>query len=156
MEYEVKRIALAAAGAAVMGLAACSHSAAPAAPAAAAVPASHGSVSVPVSCGQQYRAWEHGPGKGLIAAIHAVSVAGTAGDPQVLTVALTNAGPAVARGARHPVPACADPRGYWNVLLMHVNAAVASKASASSVRAAMQDVPKLENELTAELKGTSR
>jgi len=154
MEYEVKRIALAAAGAAVMGLAACSHSAAPAAPAAA--PASHGSVSVPVSCGQQYRAWEQGPGKGLIAAIHAVSVAGTAGDPQVLTVALTNAGPAVARGARHPVPACADPRGYWNVLLMHVNAAVASKASASSVRAAMQDVPKLENELTAELKGTSR
>ena len=156
MEYEVKRIALAAAGAAVMGLAACSHSAASAAPAAAAVPASHGSVSVPVSCGQQYRAWEHGPGKGLIAAIHAVSVAGIAGDPQVLTVALTNAGPAVARGARHPVPACADPRGYWNVLLMHVNAAVASKASASSVRAAMQDVPKLENELTAELKGTSR
>jgi hypothetical protein len=39
---------------------------------------------------------------------------------------------------------------------MHVNAAVASKASASSVRAAMQDVPKLESELTAELKGTSR
>ena len=156
MEYEVKRIALAAAGAAVMGLAACSHSAAPAVPAAAAAPVSHGSVSVPVSCGQQYRAWEHGPGNGLIAAIHAVSVAGTAGDPQVLTVALTNAGPAVARGARHPVPACADPRGYWNVLLMHVNAAVASKASASSVRAAMQDVPKLESELTAELKGTSR
>ena len=154
MEYEVKRIALAAAGAAVMRLAACSHSAAPAAPAAA--PASHGSVSVPVSCGQQYRAWEQGPGKGLIAAIHAVSVAGTAGDPQVLTVALTNAGPAVARGARHPVPACADPRGYWNVLLMHVNAAVASKASASNVRAAMQDVPKLESELTAELKVTSR
>jgi hypothetical protein len=112
---------------------------------------------VPVSCGQQYRAWEQGPGKGLIAAIHAVSVAaGTAGDPQVLTVALTKAGPAVARGARHPVPACADPRGYWDVLLMHVNAAVASKASASSVRAAMQDVPRLENELTAELKSTSR
>jgi hypothetical protein len=150
----VKRIALATAGAAVIGLAACSHSAAPAAPAAAS--ASHGSVRVPVSCGQQYRAWEHGPGKGLIAAIHVVSVAGTAGDPQVLTVALTKAGSAVATGARHPVPACADPRGYWNVLLMHVNAAVASKASASSVRAAMQDVPKLENELTAELKGTSR
>jgi hypothetical protein len=151
MEYEVKRIALTAAGAAVLGIAACSHPEAP-----AAAPASHAPVSVPVSCGQQYRAWEQGPGKGLIAAIHAVSVAGTAGDPQVLTVALMRAGPAVARGARHPVPACSDPRGYWNVLLMHVNAAVASKASASSVRAAMQDVPRLENELTAELKSTSR
>jgi hypothetical protein len=153
----VKRIALAAVGAAVAGLTACSNTAAPAAPGApAAASASHGSVRVPVSCSQQYRSWEQGPGKGLMAAIHAVSVAGTAGDPQVLTVALTKAEPAVARGASHPVPACADPRGYWNVLLMHVNAAVSSKASASSVRAAMQDVPKLENELTAELKGTSR
>src|SRR5215470_10651220 len=147
----MKRIVLAAAAAAVVGMAACSHSAAPATPAApAAAPASHGPASVPVSCGQQYRAWEHGPGKGLIDAIHAVSVAGTVGDPQVLTVALEKARPAVASGARHPVPACADPRGYWNVLLMHVNAAVASKASASSVRAAMQDVPKIENQLTAE------
>jgi hypothetical protein len=111
---------------------------------------------VPVSCSQQYQAWEHGPGKGLIAAIHAVSVAGTAGDSQVLTVTLEKARPAVARGARHPVPACADPRGYWSVLLMHVNAAVASKGSALSVRAAMQDVPRIENELTAELKDTSR
>jgi hypothetical protein len=154
MEYEVKRIALAATGAAVIGLAACSHSAAPAAPAAA--PASHGPVSVPVSCSQQYQAWKQGPGKGLIAAIHAVSVAGAAGDPQVLTAALEKAQPAVARGASHPVPACADPRGYWNVLLMHVNAAVASKGSASSVQAAMQGVPKIESELAAELKDTSR
>lgn len=150
----MKFIALAAAGAAVIGVAACSHSAAPAAPAAAA--ASHGTVAVPVSCGQQYQAWERGPGKGLIATIHAVSVAGTAGDSQMLTIALQKARPAVATGARHPVPACADPRGYWNVLLMHVNAAVASKSSASSVRAAMQDVPKLDNELTAELRATTR
>ena len=150
----MKRIALAATGAAVIGLAACSHSAAPTAPVAA--PASHGPVSVPVSCSQQYQAWEHGPGKGLIAAIHAVSVAGTAGDPQVLTAALEKAQPAVARGASHPVPACADPRGYWNVLLMHVNAAVSGHPSAPSVRAALKDVPAIEHALTAELSSASR
>ena len=148
----MKRIALAAAGAAVVGLAACSHAAAP-----TAASASHRTVTAaPVSCSQQYATWEHGQGKGLIAALNAVSSAGTAGDTQVLTAALKKAGPAVARGARHPVPACADPRGYWSVLLMHVNAAVASRGSASSVRAAMTDVPKIEHKLIAELKRTAR
>jgi hypothetical protein len=74
----------------------------------------------------------------------------------VLTVALKKARPAVARAARYPVPACADPRGYWSVLLMHVNAAMASTGSASSVRAAMKDVPKIENELTAEIQATAQ
>ena len=145
----MKGLALAAAGAAVIGLTACSHSTAP-----SAAPASHGTGTpiAPVSCGQQYRTWKHGQGKGLMSALNAVSSAATAGDPQVLTAALKQAKPAVARAARHPIPACADPSGYWNVLLMHVNAAVASKASASSVRAAMQDVPKIHNQLVDEVK----
>ena len=149
----MKRIALAAAGAAVVGLTACSHTAAP-----AAAPASHGTVPAvaPVSCSQQYRTWNHGQGKGLMAALNAVSSADTAGDTHVLTAALRKARPAVARAARHPVPACADPRGYWSVLLMHVSAAAASTGSAASVRAAMTNVPKIERNLIAELKGTSR
>ena len=149
----MKRIALAVAGAAVVGLSACSHAAAP-----TAASASHGTATpiTPVSCRQQYATWQHGEGKGLMAALDAVSAAGTAGDTQVLTVALKNARPAVARAARHPMPACADPRGYWDVLLMHVNAAAATGSSASSVRAAMTGVPKIEHELTAELKTTAR
>jgi hypothetical protein len=149
----MKRLALAAAGAAVAGLAACSHSAAP-----TAASASHSATAVPVSCGQQYRTWAHGHGKGLMAALKAVSSAEAAGDAQVLTAALKEAKPAVARAARHPIPACADPRGYWDVLLMHVNAAIASTASAgsaTSVRAAMEDVPKIEHKLTAEVKSTA-
>ena len=106
----------------------------------------------PVSCSQQYHTWTHGQGKGLIAALHGVSVAGAAGDPQALTVALKKAGPVVAKAAHHPIPACADPRGYWAVLLMHVNAAVASRHSPSTIRAAMKGVPKIEHELTAEVK----
>ena len=149
----MKRIALATVGAAVVGLTACSNTAAP-----AAAPASHANASAtraPVSCSQQYHTWAHGQGKGLIAALHDVSVAGTAGDPQVLTVTLRKAGPVVAKATHHPIPACADPRGYWAVLLMHVNAAVASRHSSSSVRAAMKGLPKIEHELTAEVKSMS-
>jgi hypothetical protein len=50
------------------------------------------------------------------------------------------------------MPACADPEGYWPVLLMHVNAAAASTASAATVTAAMKGVPKLTRELNTELK----
>lgn len=147
----MKRIILAAVGAAVAGLTACSQTAAP-----TAAPASHGSARVPVSCSQQYSTWKHGQGKGLIAALDAVGSAEAAGDTQVLTAALKKAKPAVARAARHPVPACADPRGYWDVLLMHVTAAAATKGSASSVRAAMKDVPQIEHQLTTELKHTAQ
>ena len=149
----MKRIALATLGAAVVGLTACSNAAAP-----AAAPASQGTTSAartPVSCSQQYHTWKHGQGQGLIAAVHAVSVAGTAGDPQALTVALKKAGPVVAKATHYPIPACADPRGYWDVLLMHVNAAVDSRHSPSSARAAMKGVSKIEHELTAEVKSTS-
>ena len=147
----MKRIILAAAGAAIAGLTACSHTAPP-----TAAPASHGSARVPVSCSQQYNTWKHGQGQGVIAALDAVSSAETAGDTRVLTATLKKARPAVARAARHPVPACADPRGYWDVLLMHVTAAAATKGSASSMRAAMKDVPEIEHALIAELKHTAR
>ena len=149
----MKRIILAAVGAAVAGLTACSSAAAPAAPgAASAASASHGSVRVPVSCSQQYNTWEQGQGKGLVAALNAVSSAETVGDTQALMATLDKSKPAIATAARHPMPACADPRGYWDVLLMHVTAAAATKSSASGVQAAMQGVPELEHQLTAELK----
>jgi hypothetical protein len=109
-------------------------------------------MAAPVSCGQQYATWEHGNGKGLIAALNAVSSAVTVGNAYALTAALKKAEPAITRGARYPLPACADPRGYWDVLLMHVNAAAASKGSASNTRAAMKDVPKITQNLTNELK----
>jgi len=152
----LKRIILAAVGAAAAGLTACSNAAAPATPATSATPAaasaSHGSARVPVSCSRQYNIWEQGQGKGLIAALDAVSSAVTAGDTQVLTSTLNETRPAIARAARHPVPACADPRGYWDVLLMHVTAAAATKGSASNAQAAVKDVPEIQHQLTAELK----
>ncbi len=146
------RITLAVVGGAVLALTACSQTATP-----TATPAGRGATTpiVPVSCGKQYDAWNHGQGKGLMAILRVVSSAETSGHAHVLTAALKKARPAVARAARHPIPACADPRQYWDVLLMHVNAAAATRGSASSVRAAMKDVPRIENQLTAELKHTA-
>jgi hypothetical protein len=50
------------------------------------------------------------------------------------------------------MPACADPKGYWAVLLMHVNAAATGPGSGSSFRTAMNGVPMLTQELVTELK----
>ena len=147
----MKSLALAAAGAGLLGLAACSQTAAP-----TAATATHRAVRVPISCGQQYRTWQDGPGKGLTTALDAVSIAGTAGNAHVLTAALRKAEPIVVRAARHPMPACADPRGLWTVLLMHVNAAVAGSHSPSSVGAAIKGVPEIERELTAEVRQMTR
>jgi hypothetical protein len=143
----LKRIIAVVAVAAAAGLTACAHAAAP-----AAAPSGHPTVRVPVSCSQQYDTWKHGQGKGLIAALDAVSSAATAGDTQVLTATLKKTRPAISQAARHPVPACADPAGYWEVLLRHVAAAAASTHSASSMQAAMKGVPQIQHQLTAELK----
>jgi hypothetical protein len=150
----MKGLVLAAAGAAVIGLAACSHTTTPR----AAAPTGNGTGTpiAPVSCGQQYRTWTDGEGKGLMGTFNTVSTAATARDAQALTAALKQARPAVNTATRHPIPACADPMGYWSVLLMHVNAAVASKGPASSVRAAIQDVPKIHQKLVAEVKQTAK
>ena len=146
----MKLLAMAAAGAAVMTLSGCgSHSAAPGGA------ANNGGATAPISCSQQYHQWTNGEGKGVMDALHGVSSAATARDGQPLTVALRQAKPAVAKAAKHPIPACADPRGYWDVLLMHVNAAAASKGSASSIRAAVQDVPTIHRTLVAEVKQTA-
>jgi hypothetical protein len=144
----MKRIipVMAAAVAAAAGLTACSA----AAPAAA--PASHQSVKVPVSCSQQYNTWNHGQGKGLITALDSLSSAETVGNTQVLAATLDKTKPAISWAARHPVPACADAAGYWNVLLMHVTAAAAHTRSTSTMLSAMKDVPKINHQLTAELK----
>ncbi len=138
----MKRIVFAVVGAAVLGLTACSGGTPAAAP---------GNAPVPVSCAKQYQTWEHGRGTGLVATLHAISAASTAGNRKMLTATLKKARPDVARASRYPVPACADPRGYWDVLLMHVNAAVGSRRSASNARAALKGVPAIEKELTAEL-----
>jgi hypothetical protein len=108
---------------------------------------------VSAKCRGQYGSWQQGPGKGLVAALNAVVPADAAGNTQQVTAALGNARSAVARAARYPMPTCADPKGYWDVLLMHVNAAASGAGSASIFRTAMNGVPEITQELITELKG---
>ena len=151
----MKRIILIVASAAVAaGLTACSGGSG--GPSAADPAASHKTVvRVPASCGEQYSAWARGHGKGLVATVDAVSSAATAANPHALKSALKKARLATASAARHPMPGCADPRGYWYVLLMHVNAAAAKGTSASGRRAALTGVTHIQHELTTELKQTT-
>jgi hypothetical protein len=152
----MKSLALSAAAAgALIALAACSS---PAHPAAAPV---HRAIdthpAVLVNCPKEYKAWKQGPAKKLVGALDAVDSASTAGDTPALEAALKQAGPAVGRAARYPMPACADPKGYWTVLLMHVSAAEISRAPGSgsaTVAPALKGVSKIERELSSELKST--
>jgi hypothetical protein len=159
----MKRLAFVAASAAVAGLTACTSSAPSATPASspAATSSQSGPSSpavtmpaVPARCKQAYDTWQQGEGKGLVAALSAVGSAGQAGDIQVLRSVLKKTKPALTRAARYPMPTCADPKGYWPVLLMHVNAAAASSGSAATLTAAMKGVPTLTRELNAELRRT--
>lgn len=111
-----------------------------------------------VNCPKEYDAWKQGPAKKLVHALNAVDSASTTGDVPALATALKQAGPAVDKAAHHPIPACADPKGYWTALLMHVNAAEGSGGSgagSASIALALKGVPKLERELSAELKTTA-
>jgi hypothetical protein len=149
----VKRIILTVAGAALAAALTACGGGNTFAPGAAAHP-SH-KVKVPVSCSEQYSAWAHGHGKGLVTTVAAVSSAAKTGNPHALRTALKKARRAVTRAARNPMPGCADPGGYWYVLLQHVNAAAAKGTPASSIRAALHGVPHIQHELKAELKQTT-
>ena len=142
------------AAAAVAGCA--SHTPAPA-PAAARAAAP--------SCNQQYATWKQGParaaGKKLVAALDAVQAASTSEDVPVLLSSLKKAGTAAAVSAGYPMPACADPHGYWGQMLARVQGAGDNAGAASGLgglmlaEAPLKAVPGIQAKLTAELKHTT-
>jgi hypothetical protein len=159
----MKSFAVAAmAAGALVALSACSHSAATSAGAAASPSAAVHSAATPsaapVNCPQAYAAWRHGHAKKFVSAIDAVDSASRTQDAAELSAALKKARSAVAKAARYPMPACADPRGYWTALLMHVNAAAGTGHSPSgraSIALALKGIATLQHELGAELKRTA-
>ena len=166
----MKRLALAVVSAAVAGLTACTNSAAPSAapPVGSAASSSSGASSpsgtsspsavalpaAPARCKQAYVTWKQGGGKGLVASLTAVGSAGQVGNIHTLKAVLKRTKPELTRAARYPMPTCADPGGYWPILLLHVNAAAASTGSTATLTAAMKEVPTLTRKLNAELKRT--
>lgn len=114
--------------------------------------------SAGISCPQRYHAWQNGPAKKTIAALNTVNSAVVIDDIGAQITALKKAGPEVDKAGSYPIPVCADPKGYWGALLLHVNAAAKSAKTAtgtSSLGAALKAVPQLERQLKAELKHTA-
>jgi hypothetical protein len=147
---------LTAIGTAVLALAACSQ-AAPPSPAHVSHEADTHAPAL-VNCPREYETWKQGPGGKLTGTLGKVDAANTAGDMSSLRATLKQASSAVDKAARYPIPSCADPKGYWTALMMHVNAAAASVGSGSgtaSMTLALKGVPKLQRELDAELKTTA-
>ena len=140
-------------GAAVLGLAGCTSSGGHRTPRAAVpVSSSARALRVPVGCADQYRGWMRGEGKGVMTALDTVAAAARGADGRTVQRALRHVRPTVVRAAAHPIPACADPRGYWAALLMHVNAAVSGQATGAGLRAALRDVPEIHRQLVIEVK----
>lgn len=106
-----------------------------------------------VGCAQQYDAWAKGPGKGVLAKLAAVGSTAATGTSAAAKDLLKTAKPEVARAGHYPVPGCADPKGYWTALLMHLNAAAAA-ARPAEFDASMKGVPTITGELATELRRT--
>jgi ABC-type glycerol-3-phosphate transport system substrate-binding protein len=152
----VKSLALLATVAGIAVVAACSQTSQTSAPQASPGTITH--FAGPVNCHQSYDAWARGPAKEVIVALNEVGSVGGVGDIRVQTAALKKAGPALVTAGSYPIPACADPKGYWNALLMHVSAAansVKSADGAAPITAALKGVPQLERKLSAELRRTA-
>lgn len=157
----MKRLTFIAGCAAIAGLTACTHTAAPSAAGSSGTAGSSGAVARPsptsthtvsaAACKQQYDAWKQGPGEGVVSSLTAIDSAAATGTSE-LKAELKKSMPVLARAARYPVPSCADPNGYWIAVMMHMNAAAASTGSASTLTVAMKGVPSITHKLVAELK----
>lgn len=142
--------------AAVAALAACgSHAASPA----AAAP------SAPASCHQQYTAWKTGPARAeaekLTPALNAVQSAASSDDIALMSSGLKQAGSIAHRLQAYPIPACADPAGYWKQILADIRASgdnagtAAGLAGLLAAEVPLKKVPGLEGQMQTELKSTA-
>jgi hypothetical protein len=156
----ITRITLCAA-LAVAALAGCGSGAS----SAPAVTPSSNVTAATLACKQLYLGWKNGPAQAaatqFVAAQKALQTVGSTKDLPAIAAAVETEGRAAASLAQDPVPACADPHGYFATLLSRVQAAAASAGTAQGLSALVQamapltQAPTLEGEFTAELKRTT-
>jgi len=119
----------------------------------------------PLSCKQQYASWKngavHGAGEKLVRDTAAVRAAGASDDIKTAVSALKALGPDAAALQAYPMPACADPKGYWAAFLADMKAAGDNADSASGLgglllaEAPLKKANALSVKLSAELKRTA-
>lgn len=134
--------------------------------------AGHGSSAGPAAavaktetCKQQYAAWKASPAKAgadkMVAAMEKVQSAADAEDIPETDTDLKAAGNDAAALRAYPMPACADPAGYWPRILTDIKAGGDNAGAASGLGGmilAMEPLKKvqpLESKLTTELKRTT-
>jgi hypothetical protein len=146
---------LAATAAAAIVLAACSHPAAPVI----------GRTALPPTCRQQYETWKHGPALAaadqLKAALGRLEAAARAQDIPHMVAAFRDLRPAATAMASHPPPRCADPAGYYQLMIARIRAAADNAGAGTglgSLLLALEPVrglPAIEAKLNAELARTT-
>jgi hypothetical protein len=119
-------------------------------------------------CQRLFLAWKRGPASAgnsqLLSALKALQVAGSGTNLPAIAAAAANAGQAATQLEQFPVPACADPSGYFAAILARVQTAAAAAAGAGTARrlpemvhalAPLTAVPALEAAFTDEVKLTA-
>ena len=117
------------------------------------------------ACAQQYHAWQNGPAHSAIikfeAAQQVLATDSSSGRPALIAAALNIFGQAAAALEGFPVPACADPHGYFATLLSQVVTVadeVGPEATLTDLQQAISQlgsVFSLESDFTAEAKQTT-
>jgi hypothetical protein len=116
------------------------------------------------SCHQQYDAWKNGPArakaKQLVKALDSLQSAGE--DLVLMTDALKRSARIAHQLQTHPIPECADPKGYWKKTLADIRAGGDNASTSSGLSAVilamapLKQVPPLEHKLSTELKRTTK
>jgi hypothetical protein len=119
----------------------------------------------PQTCAQQYTTWENGAGTAESAAMraegNALRAAGKANNIKAVDTALERMGSYAAADETHPMPACADPAGFWPQVLSAMrtagdNASVTpGRAGLVIAEAPLKPVAGIEVKLNAELERTA-
>lgn len=124
----------------------------------------HGGAAKPLSCKQQYAAWKTGPAHALGAKAKAdagaLSAAGSSEDIKTMLSGLKTLGADATALQAYPIPACADPKGYWAQYLADLKASGDNADSASGLaglllaEAPLKHVDTLQSKMDAEMAKT--
>jgi len=142
-----------------------SHPATPAAGAPASAVARSTAAGSTATCAQQYHAWQNGPAHSAIisfeAAQQALADESSSGTPALIAAAMHILGQRAATLASFPVPACADPNGYFAALLSRIGTVTGEVGPGATLTILQQAINQLdsvfslESDFTAEVKQTT-
>src|SRR5215469_7404828 len=112
------------------------------------------------TCAQQFTAWQNGPAEAvaekIVPSLNQVQSSAKTEDIPELNAALKAVGTIAQQLQAYPMPACADPAGYWTQMLGYLKAAGDNAGSSSGLAglltaiAPLEKVPGVEASLQAE------